>query len=96
MDVRSPIIILIELLEGLIENFVSSFQLIFYKMLELFISLDVISGLSPVGFVISVMIGSAVVFLVLKFVFGTSKELIYISLIYFVMLILLSISLVST
>jgi hypothetical protein len=96
MDIRSPLVILLEMMEGLIANFVGSFQLIFLKMLELFISLDAISGLSPVGFVIALMTGSIVGFLVLKFVFGTSKELIYISLFYFVLLILLSISLVST
>jgi hypothetical protein len=64
-------------------------------MLELFVSLDAISGLSPVGFVMALMTGSMVVFLVLKFIFGSSKELIYISLFYFVLLILLSISLIS-
>ncbi len=96
MDIRSPFIILLEMLEGLIANFVSSFQLIFLKMLELFISLSVMSGLGALGFVIAAVIGSVVGFLVIKFVFGSSKELMYISLFYFVLLILFSISLVST
>jgi hypothetical protein len=96
MDVRSPIVILIELMEGLIGNFVSSFQLVFDKMFELFATLDMISGLSPLGFVVAVGVGSVVFFLTLKFVFGTSRELIYISLFYFMLLILFSISLIST
>ena len=96
MDVKSPLLILVELLEGLIENFVGSFQLLFFKMAELFIALDAMSGLSPLGFIAAIVIGSVVGFLALKFVFGTSKELIYISLIYFGMLILLSITLVTT
>jgi hypothetical protein len=96
MDIKSPLLILIEMLEGLINNIVSSFQLIFYKMLELFVTLDVISGLSPVGFVIASVIGSVVFFLIIKFIFGTSKEFFYVSLFYFLLLILLSISLIST
>ena len=96
MDIKSPLLILLEMLGGLIANFVSSFQLIFNKMLELFVSLSIISGLGPLGFVASAVIGSVVFFLVIKLVFGTSKELIYISLFYFLMLILFSISLVST
>ena len=96
MDIRSPFIILLEMLGGLIENFVSSFQLIFNKMLELFVSLSIISGLGPLGFVASATIGSVIFFLVIKLVFGTSKELFYISLFYFLLFILFSISLVST
>jgi hypothetical protein len=96
MEIRSPILILIEMLEGLINNIVSSFQLIFYKMLELFVTLNAISGLSPLGFVVAATIGSVVFFLILKFMFGASKEFFYISLFYFLMLILFSISLIST
>ncbi|MFH1473262.1 MAG: hypothetical protein ABIE55_00015 [Candidatus Aenigmatarchaeota archaeon] len=95
MDIKSPLLILLEMLGGLIENFVSSFQLVFSKMVELFITLDKISGLGIPGFIIAILTGSVVGFLVIKFVFGTSKELIYISLFYFMMLILLSISLAS-
>jgi hypothetical protein len=96
MDIKSPFLILIEMLEGLVSNFVSSFQLIYYKMAELFISLSFISGLGAIGFIASILIGSVVGFLIIKFVFGTSKELFYISLFYFLLLILFSISLVST
>lgn len=96
MDIKSPVLILIEMLEGLIQNIVSSFQLIFYKMLELFVALDMISGLSPLGFIVALTVGSVVFFFILKLIFGTSKEFFYVSLFYFVLLILLSISLIST
>ncbi len=88
--------ILLDLLEGLIINFIESFQLIYLKMLELFITLGVISGLSPIGFVIALFFGSIVFYFILKFVFGSSRILFFIFLFYFFLLILIAFSLMTT
>ncbi len=93
--VESPIVILIELLGALIENFIGSFQIVYIKMIDLFISLSIISGLNPAGFVIAILIGSIVLFFIIKFVFGSSKILLVIFLFYFVLIVMLSISLLA-
>lgn len=93
--VNSPIIILIELLQALIKNFIGSFQIIYIKLTELFVSLAIISGISPIGFVIAVIFGSLVLFFMLKFIFGSSKTLLAIFLFYFILLIIVVISLLA-
>ena len=94
--VESPIIILIELLQGLIENFIGSFQIVYVKLIELFISLSIISGVNPIGFIFALLVGSLVLFFILKFVFGSSKTLLVIFLFYFVLMIMFSISIIKT
>jgi hypothetical protein len=94
MEIRSPIIILIELLGGLIVNFIQSFAFIYTKLVELFVNLGYMSGLSPLGFLVALFIGSFVVYFILKFIFGSSRVLFFIFLFYFALLILISISLV--
>ena len=94
--VDSPITILIEMLQALIANIIGSFQVIYIKLTELFISLSFISGINPIGFVLAVIIGSIVLFFILKFVFGSSKILLVIFLFYFILLVIVAISLLST
>ena len=94
MEIRSPLVIIIELLGGLIANFLQSFAFIYVKLVELFVNLGYISGLSPIGFLIALFIGSLVVYFILKFIFGSSRVLFFIFLFYFALLILISISLV--
>ena len=94
--VNSPIIILIEMLQALIANFIGSFRIIYLKLTELFISLAIISGINPIGFIIAVIFGSLVLFFILKFVFGSSKTLLVIFLFYFILLIVIVISILST
>ena len=96
MEIRSPLLILLELLEGLILNIVSSFVLVYEKMLELFITLAFISGLNPIGFVVALFIGSIIFYFILKFIFGSSKVLFFIFLFYFLILILVAFSLMLT
>lgn len=95
MEIRSPIIILLELLGGLLVSFVQTFSMMYSKLVELFVTLGYISGLSPFGFVIAVFIGSFVCYFVIKFVFGSSKTLLYIFVFYLAVLVLVSVSLVS-
>ena len=94
MDVKSPIIIILELLAGLIANIAQSFTFIYTKLVELFITLGYISGLSPIGFVLALAVGSTVVFFILKFVFGSSKMLLYVFLFYMAVLGIITLSLV--
>ena len=95
MEIRSPIVILFEMLGGLILNFLDSIDMIYTKLVELFITLGVISGLSPIGFLVAVFIGSLVCFFVIKFIFGSSRTMIFIFVFYLAILILVSLSLVS-
>jgi len=94
--VNSPIIILIEMLRALIENFIGSFQIIYIKLIELFISLAIISGINPIGFIVAVIFGSIVLFFILKFAFGSSKTLLVIFFFYFILLVIVAVSLLST
>ncbi len=91
---KSPLVVLIELIVGLILQMLNTFQFIYLKLIELFIVLSVISGLSPVGFALAVFIFSIVLFFVLKYVFGSSKILLLLFLIYIFLLgmILLTLS----
>ncbi len=93
--VESPFVILIEMLQALIENFIGSFQIIYIKLIELFITLSIISGVSPVAFVVVVIFGSLVLFFILKFVFGSSKILLVIFLFYFIFMVIISFSMLS-
>ncbi len=93
--VESPIIILIELLQELIKNFIGTFQIIYVKLTELFISLSIISGLSPIGFVVAVIFGSLVLFFILKFIFGSSKTLMIIYFFYLILMVMVSLTLLA-
>ena len=93
--VKSPFTILIELLIALIENFIGSFQVTYIKLIELFVSLAFISGLSPVAFVVAVIFGSLVLFFILKFVFGSSKTLLVIFIFYFILMIIVSLTMLA-
>ncbi len=93
--VESPFIILIEMLRALIENFIGSFQIIYIKLIELFVTLSIISGISPVAFIVVVVFGSLVLFFILKFVFGSSKVLLVIFLFYFILIVIVAASIMS-
>ena len=86
--IRSPLIILLELVIGLIQQIMNSSSFAFSKLIELFITLSFISGLSPVGFVLSMFIGLLVIFFILKLSFGSSKTLIILFLFFFILLFL--------
>ena len=93
--VNSPIVILIEMLQALIENFIGSFQIVYIKLIELFITLSIISGINPVAFIVVVVFGSLVLFFILKFVFGSSKVLLVIFLFYFILMVIVALSILS-
>ena len=94
VEIRSPIVIIIELLVGLIANIAQSFSFIYTKLVELFATLGYMSGFGPLGFAVALIIGSTVIFFILKFIFGSSKTLIYVFLFYLAVLGMIAISLV--
>lgn len=93
--VNPPITILIELLQEIIKSSIGVFEIIYIKLTELFISLSIISGINPLGFVIALVFGSLVLFFIIKFVFGSSKTLLVIFLFYLILLIMVAISLLT-
>jgi len=94
MEIRSPFLILLDLLEGLIINIIESFKLVYLRMLELIVTLGFISGLNPIGFIVALFVGSIVFYFILKFIFGSSRILFFIFLFYFILLILVAFSLI--
>jgi len=94
MEIRSPFLILLDLLEGLIINIIESFKLVYLRMLELIVTLGFISGLNPIGFIVALFLGSIVFYFILKFIFGSSRILFFIFLFYFILLILVAFSLI--
>ena len=89
--VESPIAIFIELLKELIKNSAGTFQIVFSKLIELFISLSLIANFSPLGFFAAVVFGSLVLLFVIKFVFGSPKSTLAILILYFILLIIVAI-----
>ena len=94
--VKSPILILLELIGGLILQFTQSFGFVYSKLVEFFVTLGFISGLSPLGFTVAVIFGSIVFYFVLRFVFGYSKTMFLLFLIYILLLISVALSISVT
>lgn len=84
---KSPLMILIELIVGLISRIFESINFTLMKMVELFISLSFIANLNTFGLIMAVLFGSIIFYFVLKYLFGTSKTLVV--LIIFLVIILL-------
>jgi len=91
-EVKPPILILIELLQGLFKQVVTTFNLLAEKLIELFISLNYISKLGLGGFFVAILFGSIVLFIIVKVSFGTSKTFFVVFLFYFILLILVYLS----
>lgn len=85
--VKSPIIILLELLIGTVAHTIQYLIWIFSKLIELFQSLFVSAAGSFIGLVIAIVIGLIVIFLVKKTIFGSIKIVIFFALILFIILI---------
>jgi len=94
--VKSPILILLELIGGLIVQLIESFGFVYLKLLELFVTLGVISGFGPLGFTVAIIFGSVVLYFVLRFAFGYSKTMFLLFLIYILLLIFVAISISAT
>lgn len=85
---KSPLIILLELFAGLIKSSTDTMRFVGSKLIELFILLGFIAGTSTFGLVVSIGIGGTVLFFVMKFILGASKNLILITLVATVLFIL--------
>jgi hypothetical protein len=79
---KSPLLVLLELVVGLITQMLNTFQFMYAKLLELFIVLSIVSGMSPIGFALAIFLFSIVLFFVLKYIFGSSRILMLLFLIY--------------
>ncbi|MHA1778618.1 MAG: hypothetical protein ACTSYN_03510 [Candidatus Heimdallarchaeaceae archaeon] len=85
---KSPLLILLELFGGLLKSSTDTMRFVGSKLIELFISLGFMAGTSPLGLVIAIAIATAVIFFIMKFVFGASKNLIIIMLVAVVLFII--------
>lgn len=72
--VKSPLVIIVELLTGLISSGIDTFLFVVGKLFELFHSLIFLSSLGISGFVIAIVIGAGVFVFFAKFVFKNWKS----------------------
>jgi len=72
---RSPLIIIAELLAGLIGTIGQTLSFVIGKLGELLMSLLFFSTLGPLGLILAIVIGIIVFFLVTKFIFKSSSTL---------------------
>ena len=72
---KSPLLILIELVVGIIQASVQTIAFVLTKLQELVLSLIFISSFGIAGFLIALLIGVGVFFFISKFVFKTSKSI---------------------
>lgn len=94
--IKSPILILLELIGGLIVQFIKSFEFVYLKLVELFVTLGIISGFGPLGFTVAVIFGSIVLYFILRLAFGSSKTFFFLFLIYILLLIFVALSISAT
>jgi len=94
--IKSPISILIELVGGLLAQVIQSFGFVYLKLVELFVTLGIISGFGPLGLTVAVLFGSIVLYFVLRLIFGSSKTLFFLFLIYILLLIFVALSISAT
>lgn len=88
--VKSPLIILVELVSHLIYDQLKSIYFLFSKLGELFVSLTLMGSiLGWLGLLTGVAIGAIVVFLAFKFVTSNVKLLIGLFLLYIILLVIL-------
>ncbi len=75
-DIKSPLVIIAELIVGMINGIITTIKFVLTKFLELMITLVFYSTFGIYGFLIAVFIGAGVFILVTKFIFKSSKTLI--------------------
>jgi hypothetical protein len=87
--VKSPLIILIELIVGLIASALSTIMFILSKLAEFFYSLTYATGFGIFGAILIAGVGSIILSIVVKMAFGAGKDvIILIALVFFVLIIL--------
>ncbi|MBD3155943.1 MAG: hypothetical protein GF368_04800 [Candidatus Aenigmarchaeota archaeon] len=94
--VKSPFQIIFELLVLLISTTVEGIRIIFEKIVELFESLVYLAGTGMVGLLISSVIGGLVIIFISKFIFGNTKSLVKILLVYAGFILVISILFIIT
>jgi hypothetical protein len=94
--VKSPFQIIFELLVLLINTTIEGLGLVIDKLVELFESLVFIAKTGLAGLVISSIIGGIVVIFVSKFLFGSTKSLMKILLVYLAFILIVTLLFVLT
>ncbi|MCS7135183.1 MAG: hypothetical protein N3E38_01750 [Candidatus Aenigmarchaeota archaeon] len=82
----NPLNIILEMLFLLIKSLVEALFMIISKTAEFFIAIAGFSALSVENAIIGALIGGVVLFLIAKYVFGISKELLIVIAIYFILI----------
>ncbi|MFH8080741.1 MAG: hypothetical protein QXO84_02570 [Candidatus Aenigmatarchaeota archaeon] len=85
----NPFKVILELLYFLTKSIIEALFFIFSKALDFFVALAGFSSISMQNAVIGTLVGALVLFLIVKYVFGLSKELIIILLLYFAIALIL-------
>ncbi|MEM5799903.1 MAG: hypothetical protein QXZ43_04545 [Candidatus Aenigmatarchaeota archaeon] len=84
----NPLFIILEMLYFLIKSLIDAILFISLKTIEFFASIAGNATLSIENMIIGVFVSGLVLFLVVKYLFGVSKELLIIMIIYFVLLLI--------
>ncbi len=79
---KSPLQIIFELLVLIIQTTVDGLKLIFEKLVELFESLVFLANKGISGLIVASVIGGIVVILISRFIFGNTKTLLRVLLVY--------------
>jgi hypothetical protein len=85
---KAPFVILLELFIGLITSIIDTLAFMVSKLIEFFISLGVIASGSPLGFIVAVAVGTAIILFIMKFVFDSSRSYILIGVVAAVLFII--------
>jgi len=91
---KSPFIVLIELIVGLISRVSESLAFVFSKVIEFFTSIQFVSGIG--GIIIVAIIGVIVVLFALKFFFKASKTIMLLWLVLIAVVIIFIVYLLMT
>lgn len=83
----NPLTTILDMLLFLIKSIIESIIFVASKTIEFFLLISDAATASTESFIASIIIGSIVLFLVAKYIFGASKELILIMLIFLILLI---------
>ncbi len=73
--VKSPIIIIIEIILGLLATTLQTILFLMGKLAELFVSLAYLAAVNPLGFILATFIGAVCLYFILKVIFKQSKFL---------------------
>ena len=90
---KSPLIVLIEMVSGLISRIFESSSFIILKIFELLSSLMFITRYGILGVILVLMVVFLVIFLALKFLFKSSRTLLILLIVFIILIMIFAFSL---